>query len=448
VSLQLIKRTHYLRRPRTRAAACLLFTAGIFSLGIAACSADEAGSGNENGDPGNLAGGTGTKPADGTKNGDETDVDCGGSSAPKCADGKGCKTASDCASASCVSGTCAAPSPTDNVKNGDETDVDCGGSKAPKCAADKACGSDADCTSAACSYQKKCVTAPSCTGHFGGDTCGAGETGTADAKHESCCTRVSIDGQFQADKYLLTAGRMRAFVERYKGDLKTWAGTNPKGWNAAWTAQLPSSMDEALAALGPNGKRGCDVKYQGGRSYWQPPVNGDAEEKSDFSKDVLDEKALNCVPWHLAQALCVSDGGHLVTAAEAKKLFDNGQNSPYPWSFKDTSGYSPTTQDDRIVHRYSYQTPNPPTDMRTVGNDPLDKSFFIAPPGRRPTGANKWGVMDAAGNMLVWTNDQQKQFIWTMSWEEHPKKLTPEVWNRTDGPIGYYAIGARCSYSQ
>jgi hypothetical protein len=413
-------------------------------VGIVACSADEAAS-DPGSDPNNPLGGT-VKPADGTKNGDETDVDCGGASAPKCADGKSCNTGGDCSSGSCTAGKCAAPSPTDNIKNGDETDVDCGGTKAPKCATDKACGADSDCSSAACSYNKKCVTAPSCTGHFGGDTCGAGETGAADAKHESCCTRVSIDGQFEADKYLMTAGRMRAFVERYKGDLKTWANGNPKGWNSAWTSSLPSSMEEALVALGPDRKRGCYIQGQGGRTYFQPAYGGDKDEVSDYSKDVLDEKALNCVSWHLAQALCVSDGGHLASATEIKKLFDNGNNSAYPWAFKDTSAYNPNVADDRLIHRYSYETPNAPANMRTVGTDPLDKAYFIAPPGRRPAGADKWGVQDAAGNLLVWTSDKPKQFFWTMSWEEHNKKLTPDVWNMTDGPDAYYAIGARCTY--
>ena len=428
---------------RVRAGACAAVAAGLLTIGVVACSGtDGAGPG----DPDSPLGGS-VKPADGTQNGDETDVDCGGSSAPKCADGKMCKTGSDCTSGSCAGGKCAAPSPTDAIKNGDETDVDCGGSSAPKCEAGKGCEADSDCSSSACAYNKKCVAAPSCTGHFGGDTCGAGETGTAEAQHESCCTRVSIDGQFEADKYLITAGRMRAFVERYNGDLKTWANSSPKGWNSSWTGSLPGSMEEALAALGPNRKRGCYIQGQGARTYWQPAYGGDPDEVSDFSKDQLDEKALNCVPWHLAMALCVSDGGHLASNAEIKKLFDNGQNNPYPWSFKDTSSYNPNVADDRLIHRYSYETPNRPANMRTTGGgDPLDKAFFIAPPGRRPAGANKWGVQDAAGNLLVWTSDKPKQFSWTMSWEEHNKKSTPDVWQMPDGPDAYYAIGARCTY--
>jgi hypothetical protein len=52
-------------------------------------------------------------------------------------------------------------------------------------------------------------------------------------------------------------------------------------------------METALDALGPNLKRGCSIPGQGGRTYWQQDANGDPKETSDFSKDVLDEKALN-----------------------------------------------------------------------------------------------------------------------------------------------------------
>src|SRR5690606_23237595 len=145
----------------------------------------------------------------------ETDVDCGGS-APPCADGKMCKIGPDCQSEVCKAGRCQPPGPDDGIKNADETDVDCGGKKAPKCAVGKGCKAHSDCTSDACAHDGKCVAMKSCTGHFGGDTCGAGDTGTPGAKHESCCTTVSVDdrsqgqgGAFRIDKYHVTAGRMR-----------------------------------------------------------------------------------------------------------------------------------------------------------------------------------------------------------------------------------------------
>jgi hypothetical protein len=398
-----------------------------------------------------------SSPTDGVKNGDESDVDCGGSRAPQCDDGKRCGVGNDCLDGVCKGGTCAPPAPDDGVKNGDETDVDCGGASAPKCAVGKGCGVHGDCDSDACSYDKKCVAWRGCTGNAGGDTCGDGETGAAGASHESCCTTVVVSdrpaaqgGAFTIDKYLVTAGRMRAFVERYDGNLQAWAATGPKGWDDAFTASLPSSMSDALYLLGPWNKRGCSVAGEGGRTYWQPPVDGNTEESSDFSQAVLDEKALNCVPWHMAQALCAFDGGHLATSSEIRWVYENrgraaGATS-YPWQWNDTSPYNSNASDERLVHRYSYATPNAPPSMRTVnGEYPLDHAFFIAPPGRRPKGANMHGVEDAAGNVMPWVGDNEKAFVWTQSWENHEKDLTPGDWNATDGPDGYYAIGARCA---
>mgnify|MGYP001328115280 CR=1 FL=1 len=443
-------------RARTVAPWCALVSTLLL---LAACS------GVDNVSPTDGSGGTTTTtgantpaPADGVRNGDETDVDCGGSAAARCAEGKQCREGSDCATGSCRGGKCAAPAPDDGAKNGDETDVDCGGSKAPKCADGKACKAHADCASDACNHAGKCVADKSCTGHAGGDTCGAGETGDPGAKHESCCTRVKVDrpanqgGKFELDKFHVTAGRMRAFVERWNGDLQAWAKTSPKGWDDGWTDALPSSIAEANDALGPNRKRGCNVKNQGGRTYWQPPVDGDAAEVSDFSKETLDEKVLNCVPWHLAQALCVSDGGRLAKASEIQWEFESrgrAQGSTqYPWQWRDTSAYNAAQQDERLAHQYSYATPSPGT-LRMVGSGgnayPLDHAFYMAPPGRHPKGASMSGAEDIAGNVLTWVADNEKRFVWTMSWEQHNKNLSPTAWNANDGPDGYYAIGARCA---
>ncbi len=398
---------------------------------------------------------TGGNPTDNIKNGDETDVDCGGS-APKCADGKSCEVADDCESDICTGGKCRAPSPDDGAKNGDETDVDCGGSKAPKCAVDKSCETHDDCESSACSYAKKCVAFPSCTGHFGGDTCGAGETG-ADAQHESCCaTANDTQSGIQISKYYVTAGRMRAFVERFQGNLQEWANNAPR-WDSTLTPQLPASMDAALNLLGPNGKRGCSIPGQGGRTYWQKDANGDSRETSDFTQDVLDEKALNCVPWVLAQALCHFDGGRLASSTEIIAQMNNHGATRWPWG--NTPDFRVRQQLDQIVYAYSYQTPNPPADLRPGSNNsPLDRAFFVAPPGRRPLGNNQIGVADGIGNVMSWVNDGQNRFSWTASWEDShtPAGVSGaarvDSWPPSSGSsnerLGYWAIGARCAFDR
>jgi hypothetical protein len=218
-------------------------------------------------------------PTDGKKNNGETDIDCGGPNAPKCADGKDCAANADCADDYCPDATkkCTAPRYDDGVKNGTETDVDCGGTGAgmKKCAEGLLCGIDADCNGACKDFAgtKKCIDAPSCKPHFGGDTCGTNEVGSGveshlgpaaavQAGHESCCRTLPVAGYTDpnqpgktvyVDKYEITAGRMRAFLEAVGGgvdgagnakdaNVRAWmAAHRPTRWNNGWEDALPTS---------------------------------------------------------------------------------------------------------------------------------------------------------------------------------------------------------------
>jgi len=185
----------------------------------------------------------------GVQDADEAGVDCGGSCLFAC-DGTP-NPASNGGSPP------ASPSPTNLKKDGQETDVDCGGPDAPKCTEGKSCAEDRDCT-VACNYDKKCVSAPSCKAHLGGDTCGLGEVGPG-AQHESCCRSLPVAGyedptqpgkQVYLDKYEITAGRIRAWIEelakRYNGDpdVRAWIRENrPALWEAAWDSYLPTGYE-------------------------------------------------------------------------------------------------------------------------------------------------------------------------------------------------------------
>jgi formylglycine-generating enzyme required for sulfatase activity len=262
---------------------------------------------------------------------------------------------------------------------------------------------------------------------------------------------------FRLDKFHVTAGRLRAFIERMPGgaDLQSYASALPAaaGWNAAWTATLPKTIDDVNYELGPFGKRGCSIDGEGGRTYWQPPYPyaGGKFDTQDYPKDVLDEKAIQCVPWPVLKLFCIWDGerngtytAHLATNAEITYAFTNGGTTLYPWG----NDYS-IAGSDKLIHNYSYATPNA-AGIRMVGTGasayPLDHAFYMAPPGRRsPQGNNTYGQADLAGNMLHWIGDGPKLFTWTVSWEKHEKDLTATTWNPSDGPDGYYAIGGRCA---
>ena len=448
---------------------------------------------------------------DGVRNGDETDVDCGGASGPpcglgkscttnescasglcadfkcadgggstpdcggalpKCADGKPCGAGTDCESGVCEGGTCKAPGPNDGVKNGGETGVDCGGTHPDKCADGQGCLSGDDCKNLVCDdATKKCAAGATCTQLEGGQTCGPND---GQGKQADCCERAKV-GNYTVDKYQITAGRMRAFLTRHNGKIRDWAATLPANkWNQAWTAQLPNSIDgtpgdgsNANTQLGPYyGKRSCETGYHTGHTFWTPPAYGDTK---DFPQNVLDTKALNCVPWWLMAALCVFDGGHLLKEAELRAAYTNNGTTAYPWGARGT--YTTTEQNDYAIGEYSYATPNPPPNAPRDGAGYLDVTFSIAPPGRRPMGYNTTGHADLVGNLLEWVSDSERQFVWKGSFERHAREAdgytpgtndpymairsgtTPWRWHELvagaadSGNVnGYYGIGGRCGY--
>lgn len=534
-------------------------------------------------------------PTDGVKNNGETDVDCGGPNAPKCADGKTCAADGDCAGNLCPDATkvCSAPSYDDGVKNGTETDVDCGGAGAgfKKCAEDKVCAVDNDCFGACKDYgaAKKCIDTPSCKPHFGGDTCGTNEVGTGAeshvilsngtvaAGHESCCRSLEVKGyvdpvmppgktKVYLDKYEITAGRMRAFLEAVGGgvdaagnakaaNVKAYtAAHRPNRWNAGWENVLPSAnfgsmasyaiknattdllypgQDQYLAnhytqttwwignaagaqpagttvnhtidvgifhALGanhffpeywaqqPTWSQGPDyaashalncINTQGSygySTYWfdtativANTVAGpmDVVKGKYFSKNDLDQKALNCTPNALFAAFCAWDGGQLATAEvidnvtgnTVSPIYDNGTCAGKPTGAgcqngklaigKTTCGGNPhkyiTYPDGGGVpcaDVYYYPNDN--------GNDNYDGSSRIAPPGRvigdvisKAPADEPW--MDLVGNLqeAVLKKAETARFDyrgygneWSSITHHHNQQTTP----RNKGG----AFGARC----
>jgi formylglycine-generating enzyme required for sulfatase activity len=412
---------------------------------------------------------------DGIMNDDETDIDCGGSHPDKCGTDLGCAVNADCQSVLCNTLTkkCLPPAFDDQIKNGLETDVDCGGPDAPqRCAVGQGCKVHSDCVTNGCTYEKKCAVGATCTQLEGGQTCGPND---GLGKQQDCCSRAPI-GPYTVDKYLITAGRMRAFLGRLDGKVRDWASTLPASrWNQAWTPRLPNSFDgtpgdigNANTQLGPHfSKRACETGSHTGHTFWTPPWHGDFK---DFSQSVLDAKALNCVPWHLMAALCAFDGGHLLTEAELRAAYTNNGTTVYPWGAR--SSYTTIDQTDYAVQLWSYATPNPPLGAGKDLDGYTDVAFYIAPPGRRPLGYNATGHTDLVGNLLEWVGDSERQFVWKGSFENHAREgdmlaspiddnpwlamrdmFTPWRWNDVvamgvdpENVNGYYGLGGRCGY--
>jgi hypothetical protein len=384
---------------------------------------------------------------DGVKNGDETDVDCGGSASPKCAPDKACNDGASCESAICDGGRCTAPSPTDKVKNGDESDIDCGGTKAPKCGVGKSCAKDTDCDSDGCDYTGKCALRRSCTRHFGGDTCGVGDTGEPDAQHESCCTSISFQSggrQYTLDKYDITAGRMRAFVERTNGNLRA-AMTGQANFPQSLLSYLPTTRDEVDERMGPYpvydettggfAIDGCYIAGGGARTWWADRP----DDPTKMGRDQLDEKALNCVNTAMVYALCSWDGGRLSTAAEVQAAWRGPDNRKYPWGN--------TLVVANMVHQFNYFFPEVNGAGASCGVEGnCDNAAYIAAPGRRPAGNGAYGHADLAGLLFnqLFENGAVGTWIWNGSFEGHSPAEGGATSDLRSRPR-YWAAGGRCA---
>ncbi len=368
----------------------------VCSLVVVACSS-KGGSSDETDTP--AVTGTPTTPSG---VGDPAPVDL-----PKTDDGGACVDGATCASGICTDSVCAAPSPTDGVKNGDESDVDCGGATAPKCNPKQACNTGDDCSSGACPGGF-CSEAPSCAKKAGGATCGAGEVGDPNAKHEDCCATAIVPrdaakgGPIKMDKYLITAGRMRTFLESVNYDAKGWVASHRPSWwtgtgTKTWDAMLPSTKDEFLNMTIMDGASGCWVGPNAGQNgapaYW---ASADDLAKSvsgaprTYTQDEMDTKVMNCFHAPLFHALCAFDGGRLQTRDEwIAARTENGVVRKYPWGENGTDA----DRKARADYNFDYAWPREPA----AGD--RDLGGYLPSPGRFPLGYGPYGHADLLGSV-------------------------------------------------
>ncbi|MGA3119949.1 MAG: formylglycine-generating enzyme family protein [Polyangiaceae bacterium] len=267
-----------------------------------------------------------------------------------------------------------------------------------------------------------CVEPPSCAVSAMGTTnCGASS--------ESCCASVvapsgtydrtytsgaggaanladpaSVSG-FRLDKYLVTVGRFRQFVNAItasaglppangsgihthlnggRGLANSGSpGSFETGWDAAnWDSEIPT---------GPSGSGvwDCNLTDCLSSSTWTNPAG------------TQENLPITCVDWYEAYAFCIWDGGFLPSEAEWEYVAAGGsQQREYPWG-----STGPGTGNEYAIYGCYYGD----GDAGTPAGGCTGTS--IAPVGTAVLGAGYWGQLDLAGEVFEWNIDWYAPYV-------------------------------------
>lgn len=188
---------------------------------------------------------------------------------------------------------------------------------------------------------------------------------------------------FRLDKYEITVGRFRKFVEAGMGTQASppaiGDGAHPhlagSGWRATWTASLLTDTAALIAS----------VKTAGPQSTWTDAAGGN------------ESRPMNGISWFEATAFCAWDGGFLPTDAEWNYAAAGGnEQRAYPWSV-------PAGDLTLDPLRASYRDA---ASMCLGDGLPACTMEDYVPVGSKPAGDGRWGHSDLAGNVFEWNYDQ------------------------------------------
>jgi hypothetical protein len=248
------------------------------------------------------------------------------------------------------------------------------------------------------------------------------------------------------DKYLITAGRIRAFVTALGGNIRAFTESIPASnpyWNPQWNQYVPNTEDLVDLQLGPypapltpdpyppsdttnntmgeptgnwlgQWRDGCSMGApgapDGARTWWTSHPIGSDQAPMAYPQEFLDDKLINCIDSYMLTAFCIWDGGHLATDEELAAAWGAG---PFPWSgtapgvLIDQTTQEPSGTDSMgrdassyVAHEFGLSADEFMTPF-TYNYDPYglfaDDSIHIPAPGRFPLGAGPYGHMDLAG---------------------------------------------------
>jgi formylglycine-generating enzyme required for sulfatase activity len=291
-------------------------------------------------------------------------------------------------------------------ENACETDIQTSAQHCGACGA--ACAAGQGCSGGSCVWT---VTTAAFSGP-GLSDCGSSGT-------ESCAASPLVTGgtffrgtttaypatvsDFRLDKYEVTVGRFRKFVDAWiagwrpsagagkhahlnaGAGLANTAGGNEPGWDASWSASVGATVGGGVS---PTSKADWDANLTscGSWATWTSAVGAN------------ERRPIDCVLWYDLAAFCIWDGGFLPSETEWEYAAAGGsEERTYPW------GNSAPTANEASYFSSATNT----CTGDGVGGCNVDDMTFV---GSKSAGAGRWGHVDLAGNTWEWTLDKYQGY--------------------------------------
>jgi sulfatase modifying factor 1 len=205
---------------------------------------------------------------------------------------------------------------------------------------------------------------------------------------------------FRLDKYLVTVGRFRQFVNAVYPD----GDAGPTGWLPVAGSGIHKHLNGGLGLVSA-GATSADggVVYETGWDAldWNSqvtPTNANlmcdaAYQTWTNTASTQENLPINCVSWYEAYAFCIWDGGFLPSEPEWEYAAAGGsQQREYPWGSAE-----PGTANLYAIYDCYYGSGGEAGMCSGVAN--------IAAVGMASLGAGLSGQLDLAGNMWQWNLD-------------------------------------------
>jgi sulfatase modifying factor 1 len=177
---------------------------------------------------------------------------------------------------------------------------------------------------------------------------------------------------FVLDRYEVTVGRFRAFVEAFDAG---WRPSEAGGANPAVESA------QGLAAGATGWQSDWDAELATDRAQLEDRIAcGSQDETWTGAAGANETYPMNCVNWYEAFAFCIWDNGRLPTEAEWEMAAAGGdENRVFSWG-------NDVTEPFPANYGGNHSTP-------------------FCPVGSEPDGNGRWGHADLAGSMWEWVLD-------------------------------------------